>query len=86
MHGILEYENWNVEEEECYCRDTISNGPRMTLGLYVKGLNNMICREWAWKTGPWAQVSGVVGVSMEAFIWADLAWLAKSSLSVGCGI
>ena len=21
----------------------------MTLGSYVKGLNNMICREWVWK-------------------------------------
>ena len=31
------------------CRDTIFNDPRMTLGSYVKGLNNMICREWVWK-------------------------------------
>ena len=34
------------------CRDTIFNDPRMTLGLYVKGSNNMICREWVWKGLP----------------------------------
>ena len=28
-----------------FCRDTIFNNPRMTLGSYVKGPNNMICRE-----------------------------------------
>ena len=68
------------------CRDTIFNDPRMTLGSHVKGPNNMICREWAWKVGSWAQMSSVIGVSMETLIWAGLAWLAKSSLSVGCGI
>ena len=31
------------------CRDTIFNDPRMTLGSYIKGPNNMICREWVWK-------------------------------------
>ena len=31
------------------CKDTIFNDPRMTLGSYVKGPNNMICREWVWK-------------------------------------
>ena len=29
------------------CRDTIFNDPRMTLGSYVKGPNNIIYREWA---------------------------------------
>ena len=29
------------------CRDTINNDSRMTLGSYVKGLNNIICRVWA---------------------------------------
>ena len=54
----------------------IYNDPRMTLGSYAKDPNNMICREWAWKAGPWAQVCGIIGVSMEALIWADFAWLA----------
>ena len=35
------------EKQHRYCRDMISNDPRMTLGSYVKGPNNMICREWA---------------------------------------
>ena len=34
------------------CKDTIFNDPRMTLGSYVKGPNNMICREWVWKGLP----------------------------------
>ena len=25
----------------------------MTLGSYVKGPNNMICREWVWKGMTW---------------------------------
>ena len=32
-----------------WCKDTIFNDPKMTLGSYVKGPNNMICREWVWK-------------------------------------
>ena len=31
------------------CRDTIFNDTWMTLGSYVKGPNNMICKEWVWK-------------------------------------
>ena len=34
------------------CRDTIFNNPKMTLGSYVMGPNNMICREWIWKGLP----------------------------------
>ena len=34
------------------CRDTIFNDPRMTLGSYVKGPSNMICREWVGKGLP----------------------------------
>ena len=30
-----------------YCRDTIIHDPRITLGSYVKGPNNIICRVWA---------------------------------------
>ena len=33
----------------CFCRDTIIHDPRMTLGSYVKGPNNIICRVWARK-------------------------------------
>ena len=35
-----------------HCRDTIFNDPRMTLGSYINGPNNMICREWVWKGLP----------------------------------
>ena len=38
------------------CRDTIFNDPRMTWGSYIKGPNNMICREWVWKG--WTLVVG----------------------------
>ena len=38
--------------EDINCRDTIFNDLRMTLGSYVKGPNNMICREWVWKGLP----------------------------------
>ena len=37
---------------EYLCGDTIFNDPGMTLGSYVKGPNNMICREWVWKGLP----------------------------------
>ena len=43
-------------------RTRLFSDPRMTLGSYVKGLNNMICRKWAWKAGPWSQVSSLVVV------------------------
>ena len=31
-------------KQNIYCRDTIFNDPRMTLGSYVKGPNNIIQR------------------------------------------
>ena len=62
------------------------NDPRMTLDSYVKGPNNVICKEWAWKAEPWSQVSGLVVVFMEAYICADLAWLAKPSIGANCRI
>ena len=49
-----------------YCRDTIFNGPGTTLGSYVKGPNNMICREWDRKAGPWSLGNGLVRIFMEA--------------------
>ena len=36
----------------CHCRDTTFHDPRMTLGSYVKGPDNVICREWVWKGLP----------------------------------
>ena len=50
------------------CRDTIFNSPGMTLDSYVKGSDNMIYREWAWKAWPWAQMSGLVVASMGAYV------------------
>ena len=43
----------------------------MTLGSWVKGPNNVICREWARKAGPWSHVSSLIMVFMEAFTWED---------------
>ena len=34
------------------CRDTIFHDLRITLGSYVKGPDNVICREWVWKDLP----------------------------------
>ena len=28
------------------CKDSIRDGPKIVLGLYVKGPNNIICRAW----------------------------------------
>ena len=44
--------------EKDICRDTIFNDPRMTLGSYVEGPNNTICREWDGKAGPWSLGNG----------------------------
>ena len=62
------------------------NDPRMTLGSYVKSPNNIICRVWAWKAGPWVLVSGLVVVFMEAYMRVDLAWLAKPSVGAACRV
>ena len=64
------------------CRDTIFDDPRMTLGLYVKGPNNMICREWDRKAGPWSLGNGLVRIFMEAHTKVDLAYIAKSYTDV----
>ena len=49
----------------------------MTLGSYVKGPNNMICREWDRKAGPWSLGNGLVRIFMEAHTKVDLACVAK---------
>ena len=64
----------------------IINDPRMTLGSYVKGPNNIICRVWAWKAGPWSPDSGLVEIFMEAYTRVDLAWLAKPYIDATCRV
>ena len=63
------------------CRSTICNNPWTALGSHIKGPNNMIYREWAWKVWPWAQVSGLVVVPTGNTAWAGLAGLTKPSIS-----
>ena len=45
----------------------IFNDPRMILGSYAKGPNNIIHREWARKAGPWSLDDGLVVIFMEAY-------------------
>ena len=59
------------------CRDMIINDPRLTLGSYVKGPNNMICRVWVWKAGPWSPDSGLIRIFMDAHTKVGLAWIAE---------
>ena len=33
------------------CKDSICNDPKMVLGSYVNGPNNIICRAWAERLG-----------------------------------
>ena len=33
------------------CKDSICNDPKMVLGSYVKGPNNIICKAWVEKLG-----------------------------------
>ena len=56
-----------------YCRDTIFNDPRMTLGSYLKGPNNIVHREWAGKAGPWSWDGDLVVIFMEAHMKVGLA-------------
>ena len=63
------------------CKSTIFNDPWTALGSHIKGPNNMIYREWAWKVWPWAQVSGLVVVPTGNTAWAGLAGLTKPSIS-----
>ena len=50
--GLCKKREIEREYKSELCRDTIFNDPRMTLGSYVMGPNNMICREWVWKGLP----------------------------------
>ena len=47
------------------------------MGSYIKGLNNMICREWDRKAGPWSLGNGLVRIFMEGHAKVDLAYRAK---------
>ena len=64
------------------CRDTIFNDPRMTLGSYVKGLNNMICREWVWKGMPLVAGQRSGPDFMRAHTKIGLACIAKPYIDV----
>ena len=68
------------------CRDTIIQDPRITLGSNIESPNNIICRVWAWKAGPWSLNSGLVVVFMEAHMRVDLAWLTKPFLNASYGV
>ena len=58
-------------------RTQLFSDPRMTLGSYVKGPNNIIHREWDGKAGPWSLDGGSVMIFMEAHTKVDLACIAK---------
>ena len=64
------------------CRDTIFNDPRMTLGSYVKGPNNIIYREWDRKAGPWSLDGGLVMIFMEAHTKVGLTRIARLYIGV----
>ena len=49
MLAYLQQMRLTMQKSYEFCRDTIFNDQRMTLGSYIKGPNNMICREWVWK-------------------------------------
>ena len=71
-----------IYKVESYCGDTIFNDSRMTLGSYAKGPNNMICREWDRKAGPWSLGNGFVRIFMEAHTKVDLACIVKPHTDV----
>ena len=83
-HHLCQYAS--LPTDGANCGDTIIHVPRMTLGSYVKGLNNIICRVWAWKAGPWSLGSGLIVVFMEVHMRVDLAWLAKLFFSATYGV
>ena len=35
-----------IKKPYCRCKDSICNDPKIVLGSYVKGPNNIICRAW----------------------------------------
>ena len=54
----------------------------MTLGLYVKGPNNIIHREWDRKAGPWSLDGGLVMIFMEAHTKVGLTRIARLYIGV----
>ena len=64
------------------CRDTIFNGPGMTLGSYVMDPNNMICREWVWKGMPLDTGQGSGPSLMRTHTQASLDCIAEPYLGV----
>ena len=65
-----------------YVRTQLFCDPRMTLGSYVKGLNNTIHREWARKAGPWSLDGGLVAIFMEAHTKVGLAGITRLHIGV----
>ena len=51
-------------------------------GLYIKGPNNIIHREWDRKAGPWSLEGGLVMVFMQAHTKVGLACIAKLYIDV----
>ena len=65
------------------CKDSICNDPKMVLGLYIKGPNNIICRAWAERLclGHWTVVShGVHGG--RAKVNQDCPWILSMKINV----
>ena len=56
--------------------------PRMTLGSYIKGPNNIIHREWARKARPWSLDGDLVMIFMEAHTKVGLAKIARLHIGV----
>ena len=54
----------------------------MKLGSYAKGPNNMICREWDGKAGPWTLGNGFVRIFMGAHTKVDWACIVKPHTDV----
>ena len=54
----------------------------MTLGLYVKGPNNMICREWVWKGIPLGARQGSGPGSTRTHTEVGLDYIAEPYLDV----
>ena len=56
--------------------------PRMTLGSYIKGPNNIIHREWARKARPWSLDDDLVVIFMEAHTKVGLARIVRLHIGV----
>ena len=60
MFDVLNAKNliFRTSYASTLCKDSICNDPKMILGSYVRGPNNIICRAWAWKARPWLPDGG----------------------------